>query len=1033
MTNQSPQSRQAGRSDELQVLNQRLYEEQDDIPALIITLDDIEPKVRIYPERDWYDLLAHAFDRMREATEDAPDVAAPLIITRLVPWLIASAPNAADYARLRGREVVREWLDQYVEAVRSRLTVQVLDVLHASLREHQHVSLEAVCWTIAGIGRRRPDLVDQLWKVANAHDDAAGDAALRALASLGTVDQERPRLLRALHKRLRRRVAPVLIGTMETLADTSSIALLRVALEQLLAEQQPSFAYAYGLQTLATIAAAHPDNDRVQDNVWSTIYSLYQRSPKFSAASLLLGSGVAPQCNAHAVVPDLLAVVPTYKGHEDAPAHQRHLLYRRAGECIRPRQLAGARDPISAEVRSLVERDAAENTGYTRNFATTVTLLKNSAWSMLLHFGDPIVLSPVFLEEAVFGEESVYVRGGLMERLASFRWEPLPPPVVAWITDPFDLTRATVSDALPIRKGATLLARSAATREAFEALLYFGFTFEHQALRDSATALASVALRLTRQGESGIVEALIDATGTGHPQHRRSAALHALEVLAGEHLLDPHHAVALLTLVGTTTRETADRRAALGVLAAILWAYAQGSRGEEHTRRGGDQIGDYSDHLWGDMRGTMRYLALSNGEIADSATEALAQCGALIDMPDALMKHLPLRPVDSGDRDRIANSPHDADTSVAVGNVVSGWELTRMIKNEWEVRVIATLYVQAPDQLSPAMATLLNTASAFEMMPLVWALGSAHGPSSEQDKDGSQHPQHGRRRSVPQAVRGAVRARLKEGGKYPFGTSEELIEIAARIMPTEVLHQDWSKHWASWSWRERRALADALAEAALAAGVSGGASATRDGAMNQLLLLMRDGQYAVRRAAYRSLSRLSPEAFVVMCAAWAASPSVGLRRRAAESLAWAPLPMNIGGEATSGVRTGGPEADAGGHGSRGDTAISLDEPSAAFDAASDSDWSPWARAALATIQDQLAADVDPLVRESLAYALDERQRRIWAENCLRRVVAVVSQKQVSNDELLAVWRYGHALIEVGDDDSLATIEQQLILIRAKVL
>lgn len=962
---------QSDRSLDVRALNQHLFEAQDDVPALLALLEEIQRGIRDHLEEDWYDLLSNAYRRLREATVDAPDQAELMILAHLLPWLIApDQPEAANYARSTARETLREWLDQYGDRARARLTTLVLDALHEALLGQRIVSIEALCWTIGAVGHRRRDLVRELWRKATEDNTGIGDAALRALARLGLAGAERRRLLAALHSRLGRHMDPILIGALAALADPSSIAPLREGLEAHLEDPEPSFAHEYGLQTLADIAAAHPEDATLQERVWSAILALYRRAPARSAFSVYLGSGLAPKCDTHHVVPDLLELVAEHPGDDDGAVHRRRLLYLRISDCTRPRQLAGAGSQVAPAAVDLLHQDADRNTRHNGRFATSESLSKETAWTTLFQRGDPIVLTPECFAMAVTGEDSAYLRGSLMEQLAAFRWIPLPPGVASLITEQVDFTRETISEGLAVRKGATLIARSAATREAFEVLLSVGFTFQHEGWRDSGTALASVALRLARQGEPGIADSLIAATSTDRERVRKAAAFHALAVLAGDDMLAPHHVNVMLDVVEDRLRDASDRRGALEVLGAL-----PSHRLEERARV------------------ALRRLVLSDDELAPSALEALAQNGALIEMPDVIAKHLPLYAVDVTARHR--------DTS-ETSSGARVWELAGTVTNDWAIRIIAGLYAQATEGLSPAMTDLVNQATRFELMPLLWALEVAHGERSAAGE---------RRRPLPPPVRRALLARLRSRGNSPFGEPEEIIRTMGRIAPTDLMSHEWTVHWSSWSWRARQVLADVLGSADPSVV---GETAQAEVA-NLLLLLARDEQYGVRRAAYRSLARISAPALWLACTAWSASSSVALRRRAAESLTWLPPGASLTSSTNS---ADAPDSDQGVHPRRSDriaTQMTVQTR----------DWDDHMQAAIARIEVRLSTDSDPLVRAAAAHARDQRYMREWAHDYFRRVIAVCDHEGANNPAFLSTWRYGHALVQVGDDEVLEALAERL--------
>jgi hypothetical protein len=149
-----------------------------------------------------------------------------------------------------------------------------------------------------------------------------------------------------------------------------------------------------------------------------------------------------------------------------------------------------------------------------------------------------------------------------------------------------------------------------------------------------------------------------------------------------------------------------------------------------------------------------------------------------------------------------------------------------------------------------------------------------------------------------------------------------------------------------------------------------------DRRMSLLLVLMGDGQYGVRRAAFKAMARLNPEGLRSVCTAWALLTeanvppaerpyAIDMRRRAAEAAAWLePIP------------TEGPIVD-------------------------------------------LAWDSEPEVRATFARCRRERREREWAREYLSNVLAARDDAS-----LVMAWKYGRALERVGDDEVLERLEER---------
>jgi hypothetical protein len=222
-------------------------------------------------------------------------------------------------------------------------------------------------------------------------------------------------------------------------------------------------------------------------------------------------------------------------------------------------------------------------------------------------------------------------------------------------------------------------------------------------------------------------------------------------------------------------------------------------------------------------------------------------------------------------------------------------------------------------------------------------------------------------RPAPELIIAAILERVRRAG--PEMGEPDLIPLLADLAPGRIALESWGGMF-SWPPQVREALADALTRSPMPA------SDDLRPRVNLLLLLTGDGQYGVRRAAFRAMARISPEELSYICAAWAqlteanAQPgqrpyAIDIRRRAAEGAAWlAPFP------------TDGPIGD-------------------------------------------LACDPEPGVRETFARCRRERQERDWANEYLRYVLAACD-----NASLLKAWKYGRALERVGDDESLLRLEDR---------
>ena len=72
------------------------------------------------------------------------------------------------------------------------------------------------------------------------------------------------------------------------------------------------------------------------------------------------------------------------------------------------------------------------------------------------------------------------------------------------------------------------------------------------------------------------------------------------------------------------------------------------------------------------------------------------------------------------------------------------------------------------------------------------------------------------------------------------------------------------------------------------------------------------------------------------------------------------------------------------------------------------------------IRARLIIDPEPSVRETMQRSQEERRCRLWAKEYVSRVI------EASSDEMiLEAWRYGNALTQIGDDDSVKRLKADL--------
>lgn len=218
------------------------------------------------------------------------------------------------------------------------------------------------------------------------------------------------------------------------------------------------------------------------------------------------------------------------------------------------------------------------------------------------------------------------------------------------------------------------------------------------------------------------------------------------------------------------------------------------------------------------------------------------------------------------------------------------------------------------------------------------------------------------RTAIDEPIAAALVARARQRNSSRFADLSLFGQLAA-LVPERLARENWSAEWPNWLSEARVSLANALGalpEAVLS-------PEARRHAVGMLVSLARDGNFPVRRAALRALGRLLPEQLASLCAALSSeSSSVEERSLAAEAWAW----LKEGNE--------------------------------------------W--------RDQLAADANKKVRETVRAAAQARQRRDWASDYLGYLVSL---DHPTNEEILRSWKYGNALSRAGDDETIEALRSHL--------
>ena len=271
---------------------------------------------------------------------------------------------------------------------------------------------------------------------------------------------------------------------------------------------------------------------------------------------------------------------------------------------------------------------------------------------------------------------------------------------------------------------------------------------------------------------------------------------------------------------------------------------------------------------------------------------------------------------------------------------------------EWVSHVIGLLYLLHPEALRPAVTSLIEVGSWESAIPIIWKLCEKH-------REKEQLP-------FPSEIAEAFVRRIRQR-QTQISAELGIFQALAELVPERLAEEAWDNIWEDWLPDARAALADALGEATYVK------IHAKTKAIALLTLLTGDGQYAIRRAAYRGLARQSMQSLQTLCMMWSQASTLELRQRAAEAWAW----LSDGRE-NSDIE--------------------------------------------ASVYQILSTDAEKTVRDTVNRTWKERRKREWAKEYLTRVRQVTGK---SNDEVLAIWCYAQALTQVGDDTSIRILRTDL--------
>lgn len=773
------------------------------------------------------DLKASAFHAMRETTADDPESARRLIFAHLLPHCVKGSPDDHSEARLARRhycEALRDWLESLEEPARSSVRDEVLDHL---VRRLASARPDSACWALGVIGYRSGPIVKALWDVAERLGDESGDAALSVLSSLGLPREDRSRLVSAVCGRVPTRCNLSLVGALRRLADPECIEPVR---RYYLRPEDESFWPRLSfiiVHILSGIAEECRDRPELQERLWDLILGVRHADPERIDGELYLGGDFAPRIDSSRVIPDMLRELIVAPDGTEGPEIRRIQLYQRIENCVRARQLDGWGRPMDSRTLGILRDDALRDTRVTGPFATTAGRLKVASWHLLLCQADPSMPTADSFEQAVATETSPFTRSKVSEVLACFRLDPLPETAVRWVRERKDIDRDDAANELIYRSAATRVLRSAASREAFDSLLAFGFTIGGAVLRQSADAMIDVAYSLASAGDLSVGEALANVVERGTERSHRIVAAEAFGHLAACDLLPPHLGSNLPAALHDGARDTYERSRVVEALGLLP-----------------------PEFMPPDTEAQLVAWAAGRDQLAQRSLEALARQDRLFNRPELLTGRLGFRPV--GERWDL--DPHAAQ--------VDGTGF-----------VLGLLYEHHPEALVDAVSAFITSRDWVYVAELVHLLDAFHRDTGV----------------ISARIKDALVERIRLWETHSSADTE-LFRLLGRWDPDSLALQPWELLWDDWLPDARVALADALGEVDLRDPATHERSMrhllalTRDGQY----AVRRSSYRALARRHEATLLAFCRSSAYFDPSGGADPPGLDLRRRGAEACSWLP-------------------------------------------------------------------------------------------------------------------------------------------------
>ncbi|MCA9037681.1 MAG: hypothetical protein KDA91_21255 [Planctomycetaceae bacterium] len=422
--------------------------------------------------------------------------------------------------RRRGRELLRTWIEQFDGQIQEELFETVCDQL---LGELGGPNTNQACMTLSMLGFRSARLSDHLWSALEEANNDQGWRFLNCLIDCGEPPSDR---LWSAFTALRDGRQPYSVAsTLRRIGDPRRSEVMPQLVAQL-TEENHAHGLQFGLAAWAETTSIDTGDDvSAFEAVWATA--------KHHPMMVLLDRRIGPALDCPSIIPEIVNWVESLTQIEDDSFRVWRVHHGLKG-CYGERQLASWINALNQNSTELALRLATSDAGKSSVSRTPQSEAKLFACRMLLMSGCEYISEVL---EGCYADEEWFLQRDIARISRCIQLTPLPQFVRDRIEGEFDNTGSD-SNEFAKRDAALHVALSNGTREAFDTMLNFGYTYQGQVLLDWTQTLSSLAYDLCRRGDKEIVDALQMRLSADQKTQHREAVSRVFSFLGGRRLLD---------------------------------------------------------------------------------------------------------------------------------------------------------------------------------------------------------------------------------------------------------------------------------------------------------------------------------------------------------------------------------------------------------------------------------------------------------------------------------------------------------------